>query len=421
VVLEAMAVAGITNHAFMLAYSSNTMQEYFFPGITKFERLFYAFLFQNVLLVMFAAVRISYRNHVPMWVVLKKKEPLRFLRDAYRAGCALRERRYRMLIVTPNVPMKLVCKAEDIDEAAAERYLSIVRYLDTLSEEERRKRLFDSFTTIRALLTTMHLAQRAGAFKDDGERPTAAGLLNVLVPIVDIKECYILGKRLREAVYHIWEEHQEVSIMGSKAATIMSMRQFACITVGVTMPQAERYVRLVRYIEQSTDQNPWQTVKELIETFPRGLMQVLGVAAEEFQDMGEPVPSELGPIIEPLALAKRAFEKADVVRRKMFELWVHDKDLQHDELVQLVSEEMGVFPTQIERYLLVKRYCDSLDSGKRKDLLVFTKSRTVKLCADIRAVIRDGGWRDPGEPSFFSYRPPIVVEDQADADDDDYD
>jgi hypothetical protein len=36
-----------------------------------------------------------------------------------------------------------------------------------------------------------------------------------------------------------------------------------------------------------------------------------------------------------VALAKRSYEKADVVRRKMFELWVHDKDLQHAELIQV--------------------------------------------------------------------------------------
>ena len=64
--------------------------------------------------------------------------------------------------------------------------------------------------------------------------------------------------------------------------------------------------------------------------------QVLAAAAEEAEpDAGEPVPSELGPLIEPVALAKRSYEKADVVRRKMFELWVHDKDLQHAELIQV--------------------------------------------------------------------------------------
>lgn len=145
---------------------------------------------------------------------------------------------------------------------------------------------------------------------------------------------------------------------------------------------------------------------------------MLAAAAEESEpDAGEPVPSELGPLIEPVALAKRAYEKADVVRRKMFELWVHDKDLQHSELVQRVCEDTGAFPAQLERYLLIKRYCDSLDEPKRKDLLQFAKTRTLRLCADVGVVVKDGNWRDPGEPSFYTYRPPIVVEDATQDDD----
>ena len=42
----------------------------------------------------------------------KKREPLRFIRDAYRAGCALRERRYRMLLTRPATPFARVCQAE---------------------------------------------------------------------------------------------------------------------------------------------------------------------------------------------------------------------------------------------------------------------------------------------------------------------
>mmetsp|Transcript_8387 Transcript_8387/g.15900 ORF Transcript_8387/g.15900 Transcript_8387/m.15900 type:complete len:1684 (-) Transcript_8387:1295-6346(-) len=418
VALEAMAVAGITNHAFLMAYSSNTFKEYFFPKVTTWERMFAAFLVQNVLLALYFAVRVTYYNYVPAWVTLKKKESLRFVRDAYRAGCALRERRYRMLITTPHVPMRLVCKAEDLDEAAADRYLSVVRFVDSLGEAERKRILYDSSMTIQALLTTIHLQARGGRWKDAGERPTAAGLLNELVPITDVKRAYMLGKQLREAVYHIWETHQDVLIMGSKAATIMSMRQFACIEVGCTMPQAERYVRLVRYVD-ALGNNPWLQIAELAEQYPRGLMQVLGAAAEDGQDSGEPVPSELGPLIEPITLAKRAYEKAGVVRRKMYELWVHDKDLQHDELIQLVCEDMGAFRAQLERYLLVKRYCDSLDDTKRKDLLQFSRTKCVKLCADIRVVIRDGGWRDPGEPSFFSHKPPIVVDEAGDGEGED--
>ena len=74
------------------------------------------------------------------------------------------------------------------------------------------------------------------------------------------------------------------------------------------------------------------------------LYQVLGAAAEEGQqDAGEPVPSELGPVIEPVVMAKRAFEKADAVRRHMFDAWVRDKDLQHADLLQRVCEDTGAF------------------------------------------------------------------------------
>lgn len=75
---------------------------------------------------------------------------------------------------------------------AADRYLAVVRYLDTLNEDERRSMLHDSATTIQALLTTIHLKARGGLWTDPLERPTAAGLLNVLVPVTDIKvrSCY---------------------------------------------------------------------------------------------------------------------------------------------------------------------------------------------------------------------------------------
>ncbi|KAK3274842.1 hypothetical protein CYMTET_16981 [Cymbomonas tetramitiformis] len=416
---ETMAIVGITNHMFVLGVASNTMDEYFFPGITMWERLFASFCAQNFFLFLYGIIRILHMGKMPTWVSLKKKEPLRFIRDAYRAGCALRERRYRMLLSNPHVPMSLVCKAEDIDENAADRYLRIVRYVDDRPADEMRSLLYDSSTTIQALLTTIHLKARGRQWVDDGERPTAAGLLRELVPTTDIRECYTLGKALRESAYSIWETHKDVTVMGSKAATIMSIRQFACIEVGSTMPQAERYVRLVRYVEQG-GMNPWEHVSDLQERFPRGIMQVLSAAAEEGgSDMGEPVPSELGPLIEPITLAKRAFEKADIVRRKMFERWVHDKDMQHSELLESVCHETGAFVAQLERYLLIKRYCDSLEERKRKDLLQFAKTKTLLLCSTIRQVMRDGGWRDPGEPSFYTYTPPIVVEDPSrdDADD----
>ena len=143
-----------------------------------------------------------------------------------------------MLLANPMVPMKVVCRAEDIDEAAAERYLRIVRYLDTRPREEKRALLCDSSTTIQALTTTINLRMRGGVWRDDGERPTAAGLLRELVPVLDAKAAYIMGKQLRETAYHLYEAHSDVTVMGSKAATIMSIRQFACIQVRAPPPPA---------------------------------------------------------------------------------------------------------------------------------------------------------------------------------------
>lgn len=41
-----------------------------------------------------------------------------------------------------------------------------------------------------------------------------------------------------------------------------------------SMPQAERYVRLVRYVERGNAGSSWERVDDLVERYPRGLMQV---------------------------------------------------------------------------------------------------------------------------------------------------
>ena len=94
VVLEAVAVAGIINTCFVLAMCTTTMSEYFFPEIDTYKRAVAAFATETVFLLAYALVRLLYLHVAPKWVVASKKEPLRFLRDAYRAGCALRERRF---------------------------------------------------------------------------------------------------------------------------------------------------------------------------------------------------------------------------------------------------------------------------------------------------------------------------------------
>jgi len=85
--------------------------EYFFTSITPLQRGFAAFCAENVLLLAYFLIRVGSRGDVE-WIKAKKREPLRFIRDAYRAGCALRERRYRMLLTRPSTPFARVCQAE---------------------------------------------------------------------------------------------------------------------------------------------------------------------------------------------------------------------------------------------------------------------------------------------------------------------
>jgi hypothetical protein len=284
----------------MAAVCSNTMEEYFFPGITFESRLMYGFIGCFGFFFIAFVIRIYHNLNPPAWGG-SNKEPLRYIRDAYRAGCALRERRYRMLLSNPNTTMQHVCDAEDVDANVAQRYLRVVRYLTTHDAIERRALLLDSSSTIQSLNNTLMLKIRGGAFADPGEKATAEGLVGVIVPVTQIQQAYRMGKKVREAAYRIWEEHQDVVIMGSTAATIMSIRQFACIECDCTMPQAERYCRLVRSVDAS-GQNPWQRLFELSMLSDR-----------EGEDNGEPVPSALATVVEPVRMSQAAFEKADMV------------------------------------------------------------------------------------------------------------
>lgn len=418
-VFELFAVMGITNHCFMCCVASDTMREYFFPNITMLQRGFAAFVAENVLLLIYFVIRVRNRSKEVDWIAAKKREPLRFIRDAYRAGNALRERRYRMLLQNPATPFARVCQAEDIDEGAATRYLKIVRYIDSLDEEQRNFLLYDSTSTIQSLVNTVSMQTRAGLWKDLDERPTAAGLLRELVPVTNVRQSYIIGKKVRESAYHIWSTKRNVTVMGSRAATIMIIRQFACIENKCTMPQAERYCRLVRFIDRMSGGDPWRHVDELDEENPLGLMQVLATIAEkeaEGGDDGEPIPSELGPLIEPIMDAKLAYEKASVIRRRMYENWVHDMNMMTVDMVSAVCEQTGAFPDQVNRYLIIKRYIDDQEERKKGELLAAAaagRKRTLDLAIEIQELVREGSWRDPGEPSFHDYTPPVVLDDIA--------
>ena len=111
-----------------------------------------------------------------------------------------------------------------------------------------------------------------------------------------------------------------------------------------------------------------------------------------------------------MAEAQAAFEQSDVVRRRMYEQWVTDRHLRHDELVARVAEEMGASPYQVERYLLVRRYADSLDERSRRNLLGVAQVRLLELVHEIQERVDSGEWRDPGEPSFLQHVPPVVVD-----------
>ena len=413
--LEAVAVTGIVNTCMILAFSTNTMDEYFFPGITPYQRATAAFAVENCFLIAYALVRLIYLNVVPKWVETAKKDPLRFIRDAYRAGCALRERQYKMMAHAKDpgtLSLAATAVAEDIEPHFAERYLTLVRYIDDQAKNIKSALLLDSATTIPSLLSTVVLKKRNHIWKDAGEPPTAASMLRVLMPVMDLKEAYKLGKLFREASYAIWDYQRTANVLGSKAATIMYIRQFAAIEVDITLPQAERYCRLVRMVDEM-EGNPYDRLFDLSVEHPGGLVEVLmvhgpGIANDMNDDLGEPAPSELAPFVEPTILAKKAFLRADYVRRRMYERWLQDQYLRLEEMIEMVSEEMGLMPTQLQRYLLVKRYCDSLSDGKRTELLEMSGTETLYLVAQIRQMVAQGLWLDVGEPSFTNYVPPIV-------------
>lgn len=225
-----------------------------------------------------------------------------------------------------------------------------------------------------------------------------------------------------------------MTVMGSMAATIMSIRQLACIEVDCTLPQAERYCRLVRFIDRSKGINPWVKIRyvnlndckyfifirnyflfrsDLSASHPKGLISVLSAIDEsEGEDDGEPIPSELGPSVEPIALAKSAFDRSSIVRRNMYDRWISNQALLPSELIQITAEEDGRFALCYERYLLIRRYCDWLPARKRDELLNVKRVSTLEMAAHIRDQIRQGLWRDPGEPNFNDVAPPPVIDEQ---------
>ena len=74
-----------------------------------------------------------------------------------------------------------------MEEAAALPYLTIVRYVDSLPQKEKAALLLDSSMTIPSLTTNILLKKRNHIWTDPEEPPTAASLLRVIMPIMDLK------------------------------------------------------------------------------------------------------------------------------------------------------------------------------------------------------------------------------------------
>lgn len=293
--------------------------------------------------------------------------------------------------------------ALDLDLESAHRYLVLTRYLEGLPGPERRALLRDPQATVQGLLQRLELQRSAGQWTDPGEPATLEALELALLPVLDVGRCYRLGRRFREACYRAAVQLLRAAPgFGAEAAAraALVVRQAACIDLDITLSQAERYARLVRFLD-SLPGNPYKVAAQLAATFPGGLPEVLQDARERgWQDPGEPSPFELGSVIEPLTSARAAYNRAGVVRRRMYEHWMRDHHLLEEEMLDRVAEEMGGLREQLQRYLLVRRYCDSLDQRRRAEILDLGRQKTLQLVADVARMVAEGQWRDPGERSF---------------------
>lgn len=404
-------IAGISNHSFMLFVSSDTLLEYFFGvrSLDIYYRVMLAFLAQSGFLIIFLALRLT-TDADPVWIVQSRKDALRYVRDAYRQAQQIRERRRQLMAKESNVkvPLDHVAATLDLDLESVNRYLAVARYLDGLSGPERRAILLDPHATVQGLVQKLELLQSTGQWRDPGEPATLPGLEHLLLPVTDIGKAYKHGRRFRELCYAAAERVSRKTPALSaqiRNEVILSVRQIAAVELDITLPQAERYCRLVRYVD-SLPGNPYQVIDGLRDKFPGGIEEVLRDAkGRGWEDLGEPSPFELGEIIEPETSARKACGKAAVARRRMYDLWVHDSHLLHAELIEKVAVEMGGLREQLERYLLIRRYTDSLETQRRKELLELAKASTLTLESEIKKLQEDGEWRDPGEKPLENFDP----------------
>ena len=92
----------------------------------------------------------------------------------------------------------------------------------------------------------------------------------------------------------------------------------------------------------------------------------------------------------------------------MFEIWITNNYLILDELVDKAATELGQVVPQVERYLMIKRFCESLTDDERHDTLNVKQIETLLLTKEILLKKSSGTWKDEGERSFRDYTPPVV-------------
>ena len=93
----------------------------------------------------------------------------------------------------------------------------------------------------------------------------------------------------------------------------------------------------------------------------------------------------------------------------MFEIWITNNYLILEELMDKAATELGLVVPQVERYLMVKRYCESLTEDERHAVLNVKQIETLLLTKEILSKRSRGSWKDEGERSFKEYTPPVVT------------
>ena len=408
-------VVGVINQCFFLALSSSALQTYVFTSttLTVWTRLFIAFVAENALLALYFAVRLYGSSRLASFVADRGAEALRIVREAYQLGVRLREQRYQLLCLDPATTHRQVCRALDLEVPVADRYLALVRFLDSLPAKERRDLLLDNDASVSALAHRVELARRSLAWRDPGEAPSLPGLLKQLVPVVDLRRANALGKDFREAVWRVWNANS-VRLVASEDVdpdeprAVNAVLQLAACDAGMTVAQARRYTKLCRYVD-ALGGNPYAHLARMAAEMPAGLLGFLdALGARGVQDEGDPRPSAIAAVVEPVVLARDAVRRAAALRKWMYDEWLTDNYLEVPELVDRVVEQRGSTARNCHRYLLILRYVETLDPQRARAILDIQRTATLALAVQVQQLLDEGAWVDPGEPDFFEWVPPPI-------------